>query len=152
MSNNVYPLEVARFGQKLKLARESGEAWPMLIYPEVLALWERWETIRDQIDGKPTFARFLQEQGTGRSWKPGQFKKVADVVNRLGESCRRTWTWPAAQWVYNCVPNDEINLVLELYNKWLAENNGHPLSKGMVTRRIKEMRYNMVRKASVSKE
>lgn len=140
-------LELKRFAAKFKAARDQGEAWPLLMADDVLALWARWDgTFRRTIDGRPTFARWVREQAFGRSWPPGRFKQVRIVIDRLGESCRRTWTWPAAQWVYNTVSDHELALIRRLYPEWLAENHGHPLTRDQVRRCVKAMRASVAAK------
>jgi len=132
--------EVDRVAKVIKRARSEGEAWPLLVCDEVLILWDRWPMLRNSVDGRPTFAAWLRKHCTGRSWTPGKFKSVKAVVERLGESCRRTWTWPAAQWANNALSDEELFLVRRRYPDWLAGNDGHPLSKGQVQARVKAMR------------
>lgn len=141
-----FPQELAALRTSLRRARQHGEAWPMLIVDDVLKVGDMWDlpSIQMVVHGQ-TFTSWLQSDeggGLGRNWTAAAFLRVRKVVDALGgESCRRTWIWKAAQWVYNQCTTAEIAIVVQEYPRWKREtNNGAPLSVGQVRKHVREMR------------
>ncbi len=131
--------ELSRLAARFKQCRAESEAWPMLVYEDVLTTADRWDMLK-RGSGYDRFNAWLQTECFGKSWTLGRFKLVRDVIGRIGEHARRTWTWAAAQWAYNTLSDDELRVAHDSYALWMKQNHGHPLSRGMLQRHVREMR------------
>ena len=130
--------DLQRLGARIKKVRSESEAWPMLIFDDILTAADRWDWAARGTAYKNPNA-WIRDH-LGRSWNLARFKKVRDVVGRLGEHVRRTWTWEAAQWAYNNLSDEELKVAIDSYQLWARRNHDNPLSRGMLVSRVKEMR------------
>ncbi|MFA4974149.1 MAG: hypothetical protein WC683_16185 [bacterium] len=132
--------ELENLARRIRAAKREGEAWPMIVYEDILTMADRWDIV-GRGSGHKTFNAWLVAEVTDRSWSLGKFKFVRDVVGKLGEHVRRTWQWLAAQWAYNNLSDEELKIVRDSYTMWLQkQHHGHPLSRGMLQRHVREMR------------
>jgi hypothetical protein len=140
---------LARLRKILKKARLEGEGWPLAVAAEVVNLSEHWNdpNVRQAVGRRMTFNQFLRENeyhggcGLGKNWTLGRFIRAKNIVDRLGEDCRRTWLFKPAQWAYNACTLQEIEMVKQLYHSWCRlDNNDAPLSIPQVRRHVLAMR------------
>jgi hypothetical protein len=132
-------IDLDAFKTRLREARDQGESWPLVMAEDVLLLADQWSSIRPNIPNTPKLDKFLLPL-VGRGWTHARFRRMHLIVERLGESCRRTWGWQAAQWACNTLSDTELADIQKVYPKHLRENGGRSLSITQIQRVVRKYR------------
>jgi len=127
------------FQLRISEARDQGESWPLILAEDVLLLADQWPVIRPTILNKPKLDKYLLPL-VGRGWTHARFRRMHLIVERLGESCRRTWGWQAAQWACNTLSDTELADIQKEYPAYLRANGGRSLSIDQIQRVVHKYR------------
>lgn len=140
--------ELVAIAEKMRKIKTSSEAWPMIVFEEILATSDRWDAVGVGHDSGYKSINDWIKDCFGNGWNLAKFKLVQSVVGRLGEHVKRTWAWPAAQWAYNNLSEAELREAISQYKEWTCFNREHPLSLSMLKRRIGKARAESVESAA----
>lgn len=127
-----------------KRALSDAATGPLVIAPEVVALADNWEAIKEEAGGLSCTAYLRSKLHPGRDL--AFFRRRAEAVAKLGEASRRTLHHDVAVWVANQVPDNLLDAVkLELI-RGAKEQNGHPLVMSQARARLKQLIGSTARK------
>ena len=138
-------IDLGAFEKRLREARDQGESWPLILAEDVLLLADQWPAIRPTILNQPTLNKFLLPR-VGKGWTHARFRRMHLIVERLGESCRRTWGWQAAQWACNTLSDTELADIQNEYAAHLRANGGRSLSINQIQRVVRKYRQKQLLK------
>lgn len=132
-------IDLVSFKYRMQEARDQGESWALICAEDVLLLADQWPVIRPTIPDKPKLDKFLLPL-VGKGWTHARFRRMHLIVERLGESCRRTWGWQAAQWACNTLSDTELADIQQEYPAHLRANGGRSLSLMQIQRVVRKYR------------
>lgn len=120
-----------------KRALADAAVGPLIIAPEVMALAESWDSVKDEAGGVTCNAFLRAKLHPGRDI--AFFRRRADAVAKLGEASRRTVHHEVAVWVISSVPEHLREAAkLELI-RGAREQGGHPLVMSQARARLRDM-------------